>query len=98
MAAETAALKPIKVTIRGDSADLGLGNGKPKESLTVALINGEWKGAKLSGIRGEVVHSLGRVRRSGGFPTALLHREASTLAIILSHSRLARSRCFAVQP
>lgn len=49
MAAETATLKPMKVTIRGDSADIELGDGKPgskpKESQTVTLINGEWKSA-----------------------------------------------------
>ena len=47
MAAETAALKLSKVTIRGDSAQLEFGDGKPgsepRESLSVALSNGEWK-------------------------------------------------------
>lgn len=46
-AAETAALKLVRVTIRGDSAELEFGDGKPgskpKESLTVALSGGEWK-------------------------------------------------------
>lgn len=47
MAGETAALKLTKVTVRGDSAELEFGDGKPgsesKESLRVVLFNGEWK-------------------------------------------------------
>lgn len=47
MAAETAALKLSKVTVRGDSAEIEFGDGKPgsesKQSLHVALSGGEWK-------------------------------------------------------
>ncbi len=46
MAAETAALKLSKVTIRGDSAELDFVGSKPsesKESLRVVLSGGEWK-------------------------------------------------------
>jgi hypothetical protein len=47
MAAETAALKLSKVTIRGDSAELDFVDSKPgsepKQSLSVVLANGEWK-------------------------------------------------------
>jgi hypothetical protein len=50
MAAESAALKPSKVTVRGDSAEIEMSDGKPgsksKESLRVALFNGEWKMAQ----------------------------------------------------
>jgi hypothetical protein len=46
MAAETAALKLSKVTIRGDSAELDFVGSKPSESqqsLRVVLAGGEWK-------------------------------------------------------
>ena len=46
MAAETAALKLSKVTIRGDSAEVDFVGSKPsesKESLRVVLSGGEWK-------------------------------------------------------
>jgi hypothetical protein len=47
MAAEAAALKLNKVTVRGDSADIDFGDGKPgsesKQSLRVVLAKGEWK-------------------------------------------------------
>jgi len=47
MAAEAAALKLGKVTLRGDSAEVEFGDGKPGEesgrSLRVVLVNGEWK-------------------------------------------------------
>lgn len=47
MAAETAALKLSKVTVRGDSAEIEFSDGKPgsesTQSLRVALSGGEWK-------------------------------------------------------
>ncbi|MGB7758619.1 MAG: hypothetical protein WBL61_02255 [Bryobacteraceae bacterium] len=47
MAAEAAALKLNKVTVRGDSADVDFGDGKPtseaKQGLRVVLAKGEWK-------------------------------------------------------
>ena len=47
MAAETAVLKLSKVTVRGDSAEIEFGDGRPgsesKQSLRVALSGGEWK-------------------------------------------------------
>jgi len=47
MAAEAAALKLNKVTVRGDSAVIDFGDGKagsePKQSLRVVLAKGEWK-------------------------------------------------------
>jgi len=47
MAAEAAALKLNKVTVRGDSAEIDFGDGKPgsepKQSLRVVLVKGEWK-------------------------------------------------------
>ena len=47
MAAEAAAMKLNKVTVRGDSATIDFGDGKPgsepKQSLTVVLAKGEWK-------------------------------------------------------
>jgi hypothetical protein len=47
MAAEAASLKLIQVTVRGDSAQIDFGDGKPgaepKQSLRVVLANGEWK-------------------------------------------------------
>jgi hypothetical protein len=47
MAADTAALKLTKVTVRGDSAEIEFGDGKPgsqsTQSLRVALSGGEWK-------------------------------------------------------
>jgi phage tail tube protein FII len=47
MAAEAAALKLNKVTVRGDSAEIDFGDGKPgsesKQSLRVVLAKGEWK-------------------------------------------------------
>jgi hypothetical protein len=50
MAAEAAALKVTKVTVRGDSAEVEFGDGKPgseaAQSLRVALAGGEWKLAR----------------------------------------------------
>jgi len=47
MAAEAGAMKLNKVTVRGDSATIDFGDGKPgsepKQSLTVVLSKGEWK-------------------------------------------------------
>ena len=47
MAAEAAAMKLNKVTVRGDSAEIDFGDGKPgsepKQSLRVVLAKGEWK-------------------------------------------------------
>ncbi|MGO9230036.1 MAG: hypothetical protein ACLQKA_12630 [Bryobacteraceae bacterium] len=47
MAAEAAAMKLNKVTVRGDSAEIAFGDGKPdsepKQSLRVVLAKGEWK-------------------------------------------------------
>jgi len=47
MAAEAAAMKLNKVTVRGNSAEIDFGDGKPasepKQSLRVVLVKGEWK-------------------------------------------------------
>jgi hypothetical protein len=50
MAAETASLKVLKITVRGDSAEIEFGDGKPgsrsTQSLRTIVVDGEWKLAK----------------------------------------------------
>jgi hypothetical protein len=52
MAAEAAALKLNKATVRSDSAKIDFGDGKPgsepKQSFRVVLAKGEWKFAQLA--------------------------------------------------